>query len=43
MSGVSYTEERAQSMLFLELPMGEERYYLYVDLTNTDVSAQSIK
>lgn len=43
MSGVSYTEERAQSMLFSELPMGEERYYLYADLTNTDISAQSIK
>ena len=42
-SGGSYTEERAQSMLFSELPMGEERYYLYADLTNTDISAQSIK
>lgn len=28
MSGVSYTEERAEKMLFSELPMGEERYYL---------------
>lgn len=28
MSGVSYTEERAEKMLFSELPMREERYYL---------------
>ena len=27
--GVSYTEERAESMLFSDLPMGEEKYYLY--------------
>ena len=43
MSGVSYTEERAQSMLFSELPMGEERYYLYADLVNTDISATDLK
>ena len=42
MSGVSYTEERAESMLFSELPMGEERYYLYADLTNTDISASDL-
>ena len=42
MSGVSYTEERAQSMLFSELPMGEERYYLYADLVNTDISATNL-
>ena len=43
MSGVSYTEERAESMLFSELPMGEERYYLYADLSNTDISASDLK
>ncbi|MBU5481132.1 response regulator [Blautia sp. MSJ-19] len=43
MSGVSYTEERAESMLFSELPMGEERYYLYADLANTDISASDLK
>ena len=43
MSGVSYTEERAESMLFSELPMGEEKYYLYADLTNTDISASDLK
>ena len=42
MSGVSYTKERADSMLFSELPMGEERYYLYADLKNTDISASDI-
>lgn len=43
MSGVSYTEERAQKMLFSELPMGEERYYLYADVSNTDISASNLK
>lgn len=43
MSGVSYTEERAQKMLFSELPMGEERYYLYADVLNTDISASNLK
>ena len=43
MSGVSYTEERAEKMLFSELPMGEEKYYLYADLVNTDISASDLK
>ena len=43
MSGVSYTEERAEKMLFSELPMGEERYYLYADLNSTDISASDLK
>lgn len=38
MGGVSYTEERAQHMLFSELPMGEEKYYLYADTKHTDIS-----
>lgn len=42
MSGVSYTEERAQNMLFSELPMGEEKYYLYADLKHTDISASDL-
>lgn len=29
MGAISYTEERAQKMLFSELPMGREKYYLY--------------
>ena len=32
MAGISYTDERAESMLFSELSMGEERYYLYAHL-----------
>ena len=43
MSGVSYTEDRAEKMLFSELPMGEEKYYLYADLENTDISASNLK
>ena len=42
MGGVSYTDERAQVMLFSELPMGEEKYYLYADLVNTDISASDL-
>lgn len=38
MAALSYTDERAETMLFSELPMGEEKYYLYVNLANTDVS-----
>lgn len=43
MSGVSYTDERAKSMLFSELPMGEEKYILYADLSNTDISSSDLK
>ena len=42
MSGVSYTDERAEKMLFSELPMGEEKYYLYADLVHTDISASDL-
>lgn len=42
MSGISYTDERAEHMLFSDLPMGEERYYLYADLSNTDISASDL-
>lgn len=42
LGGVSYTDERAETMLFSELPMGEERYYLYADLSNTDISASDL-
>ena len=38
MAALSYTDERAQTMFFSELPMGKERYYLYLNLENTDVS-----
>ena len=42
MSGVSYTEERAEHMLFSQLPMGTEKYYLYADLANTGISASDL-
>ena len=42
MSSLSYTEERAQTMLFSDQPMGEERYYLYADLSNTDISPSDL-
>ena len=42
MAGISYTDERAESMLFSELPMGEERYYLYANLRDTDISASDL-
>ena len=34
---ISYTDERAQEMLFSEEPMGEEKYILYADMSNTDI------
>ena len=42
MSGISYTPERAQQVLFSELPMGEERYLLYADLVNSDISMSKL-
>ncbi len=42
MASMSYTEDRAAAMLFSDLPMGTERYYLYADLKNTDISAADL-
>ena len=42
MGGISYTDERAEKMLFSELPMGREKYYLYADLKHTDISASDL-
>ena len=42
MGGISYAEERSTSMLFSELPMGEDRYYLYVNPSDTDISASDL-
>ena len=36
---ISYTDERTQEMLFSEEPMGEEKYILYADMSNTDIGA----
>ena len=43
MGGISYTENRAEEMLFSDEPMGEEKYYLYADLSRTDTSASDFK
>ena len=42
MGALSYTDERSKTMLFSELPMGEEKYYLYADLVHTDISAYNL-
>lgn len=42
MGALSYTDERAKTMLFSELPMGKERYYLYVNLEDTDISLSNL-
>ena len=39
MGDISYTEERAQKMLFSDAPMGEEKYILYADLSRMDIVA----
>ena len=39
MGDISYTDERTQEMLFSDVPMGEEKYYLYADVSNTDISS----
>ena len=43
MGGISYTEDRAEEMLFSDEPMGEEKYYLYADLSRADLSASNFK
>ena len=37
--GISYTEERAENMLFSGIPMGDERYCVYVKPDHTDISS----
>ncbi len=43
MGDISYTDERAEKMLFSEEPMGEEKYVLYADLSNTDIGISDLK
>ena len=40
---ISYTDERAQKMLFSAEPMGEEKYILYADLSNMDNGTSDFK
>ena len=34
--------QKYTAMFFSELPMGEDKYYLYVDVSNTDISAADL-
>ena len=43
MGGISYTDERAQKMLFSDEAMGEEKYILYADLSNIDNGTSDFK
>lgn len=43
MGDISYTEDRAEEMLFSDEPMGEEKYYLYADLSREDITASDYK
>ena len=43
LGGISYTEDRAEEMLFSDEPMGEEKYYLYADLSREDITASDFK
>ena len=40
---ISYTDERAQKMLFSDEPMGEEKYILYADLPDIDNGTSDFK
>ena len=43
MGDIAYTDERAQKMLFPDEPMGEEKYILYADLSDTDIGMSDFK
>ena len=43
MGDISYTDERAQRMLFSDEAMGEEKYILYADLSDTDIGMSDFK
>ena len=40
--GISYTEERAENMLFSSIPMGDERYCVYAKPNHTDSLSSNI-
>lgn len=42
LSDVSYTEARTASMLFPELPMGTETYYIYIDANNKAITSGNL-
>ena len=43
MGDISYTDERAQRMLFSDEAMSEEKYILYADLSNMDIGTSDFK
>ena len=43
MGDISYTDERAQKMLFPDEPMGAEKYILYADLSDMDIETSDFK
>ncbi|WP_249307311.1 transporter substrate-binding domain-containing protein [Jingyaoa shaoxingensis] len=43
MGDISYTDDRAEKMLFPDEPMGEEKYILYADLSDTDIDTSDFK
>ena len=43
MGDISYTDERAQKMLFSDEAMGEEKYILYADLSNMDIGTSDFR
>ena len=43
MGDISYTPDRAEEMLFSDEPMGEEKDYLYADLSREDITASDFK
>ena len=43
MGDISYTDDRAEKLLYSEEAMGEEKYVLYADLSNNDIVASDFK
>ena len=43
MGDISYTDDRAEKMLFSEEPMGEEEYVLYANLSDMDIVSSDFK
>ena len=43
MGDISYTDERAEKMLFSEEAMGEEKYILYADLSDMDIVSSDFR
>ena len=43
MGDISYMDDRAEKMLYSEEAMGEEKYVLYADLSNTDIVSSDFK